>query len=571
MTQQNPVTSIFSTDANMVEQRTLLLVDDEDNVLSALERLFVRSGYRVLVANSGPAGLVVLEQHDIGVIISDQRMPGMTGVEFLSQVKQQYPDIVRLMLSGFADLKAVTAAINEGAIYRFLTKPCDNELLCRNVEEAFRHFEMKRENQRLRRELQASNRELTDAFQATERRSQAKSEFIASMSHAFRTPMNGVLGMTQLLQDTQLLPEQREYLEAISSSGHQLLTLISDILDDAKAEAGKLELESVDFDLQRMVDDTAKLLAVQARNKGLEIITHFDLQTSPIVRGDPTRLRQVLTNLIGNAIKFSPEGEVILRVSQREDLGDVIGLRFEVSDTGIGIDNAVQARIFERFSQEESATTRVYGGSGLGLSICRQLVDAMDGEIGLSSELGWGSCFWFAVQLARVASLPTSSPAMASGPRRVLVVDDSSVDQTVVCGLLRARGLEADVAVNGKHAIEALTHKDYGLVLMDCQMPGMDGYETTLRIRENETTNHEKRITDNEPRTDATVGYRLPIIAMTANAMRGDRERCLRVGMDDYIVKPINPRVLQTVIGRWLPTGDDRESTLAPTDIGRLI
>ncbi|GMQ88670.1 MAG: hypothetical protein BMS9Abin09_0100 [Gammaproteobacteria bacterium] len=546
MAQQTLITDVFNVGAHAVEQRTLLLVDDENNVLSALERLFVRSGYRVLKANGGPAGLEMLEQHDIGVIISDQRMPGMTGVEFLSQVRQHHPDVVRLMLSGFADLKAVTSAINEGAIYRFLTKPCDNELLCRNVAEAFLHFEMKRMNQCLRRELQASNQELKDALKAAEQKSQAKAEFIATMSHELRTPLNGVLGMTELLQTTRLLPQQREYTEAITNSGTQLLTLINDILDDAKAEAGKLELESIDFDLLGMVEDTTKLLVPLASNKGLELISKFDLHTSPIVRGDPTRLRQVLTNLIGNAIKFTPEGEVVLRVSQREDSGDVISLRFEISDTGIGIDAVAQACIFERFSQANSATTRVYGGSGLGLSICRQLVQAMDGEIGLVSELGQGSRFWFTIQLARVTLQPVSSANMARGSRRVLVADDSLVDQTVVCGLLRTQGLETDVVANGKQALEALSRQDYGLVLMDCRMPLMDGYETTRQVREQETP-----------------GCRLPVIAMTANAMRGDRERCLRAGMDDYIVKPINPRVLQTVISHWLPEKDNEESVSA--------
>ncbi len=561
MAQQTLITNIFSVGANVAEQRTLLLVDDESNVLSALQRLFVRSGYRVLMANGGAAGLEMLEQHDIGVIISDQRMPGMTGVEFLSQVRQHYPDVVRLMLSGFADLKAVTSAINEGAIYRFLTKPCDNDLLCRNVAEAFAHFEMKRMNQCLRRELQASNQELKDALRAAEQKSQAKAEYIATMSHELRTPLNGVLGMAELLQNTRLQPQQREYTEAITSSGNQLLTLINDILDDAKAEAGKLELESIDFDLLGMLEDTTKLLAVLASNKGLELISKFELHTAPIVRGDPTRLRQVLTNLIGNAIKFTPEGEVVLRVSQREDMDDVISLRFEISDTGIGIDAVAQARIFERFSQANSATTRVYGGTGLGLSICRQLVQAMDGEIGLVSEPGRGSRFWFTIQLARVALPPLSSANMAAGPRRVLVADDSAVDQTVVCGLLRTLGLEIDVVVNGKQALEALSRQDYGLVLMDCRMPLMDGYETTRRIRQDEAAR--RRITNNESRTDATAACRLPVIAMTANAMRGDRERCLLAGMDDYIVKPINPRVLQTVISHWLPGEDDGESASA--------
>jgi len=528
-----------------------LLVDDEDNILSALERLFVRGGYHVLTANSGRAGLALLEEHHVGVIISDQRMPGMTGVEFLSKVKLLYPNVMRLMLSGFADLKSVTTAINEGDIYRFLTKPCDNGLLLRNVGEAFRHFEIKRENERLYIELQASNRELEDAFNAAERKSQAKSKFIATMSHEFRSPLNGVLGMAQLLRNTSLDEEQREDLDIILSSGNQLLTLVNDILDDAKAEAGKLELESIDFDLRDMLENTAMLLGAQARNKGLELITDFSFQMNPVLRGDPTRLRQVLTNLIGNAIKFTSEGQVNFSVSLHDDMDGIIGLRFEVSDTGIGIEPEAQTRIFDSFSQADSTTTRIYGGSGLGLSICKQLVEAMDGEIGVDSQPGCGSTFWFTVQLARVGQLQMASLIMPQGAWQVLVVDDSAVDQGVVCGLLRAYGLDVEMVANGKQALEALSRKKYDLVLMDCEMPGMDGYETTRRIRENET-----------------AGSRTLIIALTANAMRGDRERCLQAGMDDYLVKPVRWQVLQAVVTHWLSAGHERESRSVSADIG---
>lgn len=537
-------------DARVFEQRTLLLVDDEESILTVLERLFTRGGYTVLTANSGQAGLALLERHHIGVIISDQRMPGMTGVEFLSEVKQLYPDVMRLILSGFADLKAVTAAINEGAIYRFLTKPCDDELLLRNIGEAFRHFEIKRENERLQRELQSSRQGLEDAFQDTELMMQAKAAFLATMSYELRSPLNAVIGMTELMRETRLDEKQQEFIEVIAGSGKHLLAFINDILDYSRAEAGKLTLESIDFDLRDAVDDTTKLFIMQARNKGLELVTHFDLQVSPIVRGDPTRLRQVLTNLVSNAIKFTEQGKVVLRVSQYEDIDDVIGLRFEVSDTGIGITPAAQEQIFDCFSQGESTTTHVYGSTGLGLSISRQLVEVMDGEIGLDSEPGQGSRFWFTIHLARVALLPVISP-VTSGSRRVLVVEDGAVDQAVICGLLSTMGFKANVMASGKQALEALSRQDYDLVLMDCQMPVMDGYEVSRRIR------------GSEP-----AGTRIPIIALTANALSGDRERCLRAGMDDYVIKPVNLHVLQNVLNRWLPTEDGLEPSLVFVDTG---
>ncbi|GMR19458.1 MAG: hypothetical protein BMS9Abin36_0053 [Gammaproteobacteria bacterium] len=554
MRTQNPTTP--NGDIHATDQRTLLLVDDEDNVLSALQRLLVRSGYRVLTANSGPAGLTLLEQHDVGVIISDQRMPGMTGVEFLSQVKQRYPEIVRLMLSGFADLKAVTAAINEGAIYRFLTKPCDNELLRSNIEEAFRHFEIRRENERLRQELLASNRALADALNATEHKEQANAEYVATMSHALRTPLNGVLGMAELLRETTLEAQQQDYLETIASSGHQLLTLINDMLDDSKAEAGKLTLESIDFDLQDLIEGLEQPLGIQARHKGLAFVTQFKSRTPLIVRGNPTRLRQALMILLSNAIKFTPAGEVLLNVLPVETADDEVRLLFEVDDTGVGMDTATQHSLLDYFTQAES-TTHVYGGDGQGLSICKQLVMAMDGEIGLSSAPGRGSTFWFNIRLAKSGSRQDTSPAMAiRGHKQVLLVEDDPIDQAVASGLLRANDLEVETVCNGQQAVEACSSNHYDLVFMCCRMPVMDGYEATQHIR-----------TQEAQRTTGQVGH-TPIIALTANAMSGDRERCLQAGMDDYVIKPINRQVLQTVIDQWLPGRNKQVLTLVPTPPG---
>ncbi|GMQ88311.1 MAG: hypothetical protein BMS9Abin08_1547 [Gammaproteobacteria bacterium] len=542
-----------NADTHTTEQRTLLLVDDEENVLSALQRLLVRSGYRVLTANNGPAGLTLLEQHDVGVIISDQRMPGMTGVEFLCQVKRRYPEIVRLMLSGFADLKAVTAAINEGAIYRFLTKPCDNELLRSNVEESFRHFEIRRENERLRKELLASNRALEDALSATEHKERANTDYFATMSHALRTPLNGVLGMAELLRESTLEAQQRDHLETIAGSGHQLLTLINDMLDAPKAEAGKLTLESIDFDLQDLIDGLEQPLGIHARHKGLTFVTRFKSRTPHIVRGDPTRLRQALMILLSNAIKFTPEGEVVLNVVPVETADDEVRLLFEVVDTGVGIDTATQHSLLDYFTQAES-TTHVYGGNGQGLSICKQLVIAMDGEIGLSSSPGRGSTFWFNICLARTGSRLDTPPARAiRGHKRVLLVEDDPIDQAVAGGLLRAGDLEVETVSNGQQAVEACSRNHYDLVFMACRMPVMDGYQATQHIRTQEAR-----------RTTGRTGH-TPIIALTANAMCGDRERCLRAGMDDYVIKPINRRILQTVIDHWLPGRDKQVLTLVPS------
>ncbi len=389
--------------------------------------------------------------------------------------------------------------------------------------------------------LEASNEALSRATAEAQRAAAAKARFLAHMSHEIRTPMNAILGMNRLALGTELTARQRGYLEKVESSSRHLLAIVDDVLDVSKIEAGRVDLESADLGLAHLLDDVATLAGGACADKGLRLRVEVAADVPGTVRGDALRLRQVLVNLVTNAVKFTERGGVTVSVTTAPAPDGRVGLRFAVRDTGIGLDEAQRRRLFQAFAQADPTIARRFGGTGLGLAICKSLVELMGGEIGVESRPGAGSTFWFTARFdpttadpAAPAPPPAAAPALDAGAR-LLLVEDHHLNQEVAVGLLAEFGLRATVVGDGQAALDALRARPFDLVLMDVQMPLMDGLTATRRLR-----------------ADPTLPD-VPVIAMTAGALADDREACLAAGMNDVVTKPIDPGDLRRALARWLP------------------
>jgi signal transduction histidine kinase/ActR/RegA family two-component response regulator len=404
----------------------------------------------------------------------------------------------------------------------------------------------RRRDRIVRRKLAHAKSQAEVQAERAESGSRAKSEFLAMMSHEIRTPMNGVLGFANLLMDTRLDGEQREFVENIRCSGDALLTIINDVLDYSKIEAGKLSVDNMEFNLRSVCGEVRSLLQPSAAAKGLALNLHFAPSTPENLIGDPVRVRQILLNLVGNAIKFTTSGSVSIEVAPV----DPEQVRVNVVDTGIGVAPGQLDKLFERFTQGDASITRRYGGTGLGLAISKKLITLMGGEISAHSEAGKGSVFWFtlpvraplnsstriAAPVPPLAPAPQPPPVQRSAGGRLLLVEDNVVNQKVAMRMLVKMGYEVDLAEDGRQALERLAAVRYDAVLMDCQMPEMDGYQATRHIR--------------DP-SSAVLDHDVPVIAMTANAFAEDRERCLAAGMNDFLSKPVDRSTLAQMLEKW--------------------
>jgi len=542
--------------------------DDENSLIYDVFGKWYLIAILMTAIGWGVGGFLLFPSNPVHQLILGFVLAGIAsgGVSVMSPIVKLYylyllmvlfPVILRLMMMGdeFLVLALTTffymlvmisigSRINK-SVLTSLEVRFHNESLIKFMSQA--RNESEDLNEELSTEIEQRKRiekELHKAKEAAEAASKTKSEFLANMSHEIRTPMNGILGTLQLLQGSELTESQLEYVGIAYNSGEALLSLLNDILDFSKIEAGKLKLEYIPFNLQNLIKELTVLLKQKADERQVELLTDVDPEIPVIIKGDSVRIRQIFANLMTNAIKFTEKGTVTVKAGVLEKTEKTVRLRLEIVDTGIGIAEEAQRKLFNSFTQADGSTTRKYGGTGLGLAIVRQLVTIMRGRLGVDSEENKGSCFWAEITFEVPSDIEIENPQkpvteeVETLQGKALLVEDNPVNQIIARKMLEKVGMTYEVVNNGEEAIGRLKLKhDFNLVLMDCQMPVMDGYEATKELRVLENNNG--------------LG-RLPVIAMTANAMEGDKDKCLDAGMDDYVSKPVNQKALKETLAKWL-------------------
>jgi signal transduction histidine kinase/HPt (histidine-containing phosphotransfer) domain-containing protein len=508
---------------------TVLLIDDNKVSRTPLVAVLEQADYKVMLGGNAEEALKLLRTQAPDIILLDVMMPGTNGFSFCRKLKKnkKYQDIPVIFLTSLSQQTDIVKGFDAGG-QDYIIKPFNQQELLARVRTHIHLHDTLLENKRL-------SQLALDA-------SRSKSEFLASMSHEIRTPLNSIIGMAEVLAETTLSEEQHEYVRIFRSAGESLLEIINDILDLSKIEAGQTELEAIDFDLPTLLESVTNIVSLRADEQETTISTHIDSEVPFYLKGDPTRLRQILLNLVGNAVKFTEKGQVEITVAIKSQPGPDQELLFTIKDNGIGIPTDKQQLIFESFTQADSLTTRKYGGTGLGLTICQKLLTIMGGHIWLKSQPGEGSTFFFIIPFSQATAprpeintnIELQSASCDLLPyARILLVDDNKDNCNLIRLYLRSTPFTLKTAENGKEAVKAFRAKPFDLILMDIEMPIMDGYEATQKIRQWEQKHKRAPV---------------PIIALTAHAFIRFKKKCLDAGCNDFLTKPVKKsKLIETI------------------------